>query len=136
MLVGLSLAAAESGSSTTAIVVNVAILILVPVGLLVGLGFACRAILAGKGRSPAAGFCLGCFLGLIGLLIAVCLSDQRPPMPTYAAPPTRGQWAADPWGRHEVRYHNGAVWTEHVANGGRPGIDPMAPPAGPSDGEV
>jgi uncharacterized protein YxjI len=37
---------------------------------------------------------------------------------TYAA-----NWYPDPWGRHEHRYYDGANWTEHVADHGRPGVD-------------
>ena len=33
------------------------------------------------------------------------------------------QWATDPTRRHEYRYWNGSVWTEHVANAGRLGTD-------------
>jgi uncharacterized protein YxjI len=33
-------------------------------------------------------------------------------------------WYPDPWGRHEHRYHDGETWTEHVADHGRPGVDP------------
>lgn len=40
------------------------------------------------------------------------------------APPP-GQWAPDPYRRHEVRYWNGLRWTEHVADGGVQGIDPL-----------
>jgi hypothetical protein len=41
-----------------------------------------------------------------------------PPMPPAA-------WVADPTGRHEHRYWNGAAWTEHVADRGVASIDPM-----------
>lgn len=33
-------------------------------------------------------------------------------------------WHADPTGRHEVRYFDGASWTEHVSNAGIQGTDP------------
>ncbi|HVU91953.1 MAG TPA: phospholipid scramblase-related protein [Jatrophihabitans sp.] len=33
-------------------------------------------------------------------------------------------WYADPFGRHEARYFNGATWTEHVASHGRQSTDP------------
>jgi Protein of unknown function (DUF2510) len=33
-------------------------------------------------------------------------------------------WLIDPSGRHEKRYWSGAEWTEHVTDGGVPGIDP------------
>lgn len=33
------------------------------------------------------------------------------------------QWAADPFGRFELRYHDGARWTEHVSTRGAQAID-------------
>jgi hypothetical protein len=33
-------------------------------------------------------------------------------------------WLVDPSGRHEKRYWSGSEWTEHVTDGGVPGIDP------------
>jgi uncharacterized protein YxjI len=33
-------------------------------------------------------------------------------------------WYADPYGRHEARYYDGQVWTEHVASHGRQSVDP------------
>lgn len=33
------------------------------------------------------------------------------------------QWAADPFGRFELRYYDGARWTEHVSTGGTQTID-------------
>jgi uncharacterized RDD family membrane protein YckC len=41
------------------------------------------------------------------------------------------RWAADPLGRHQYRYWDGAQWTEHVADNGMNGVDPptAAPPA-------
>jgi hypothetical protein len=38
-------------------------------------------------------------------------------------------WLIDPSGRHERRYWSGTEWTEHVTDGGVPGIDP--PPHNP-----
>lgn len=38
-------------------------------------------------------------------------------------------WLTDPSGRHEHRYWSGSEWTEHVTDGGVPGIDP--PPGHP-----
>jgi hypothetical protein len=32
-------------------------------------------------------------------------------------------WHADPWRRHQLRFHDGAQWTEHVADGGFCGLD-------------
>lgn len=34
-------------------------------------------------------------------------------------------WLADPTGRHEMRYWNGSVWTEHVADSGVQSTDPV-----------
>ena len=38
-------------------------------------------------------------------------------------------WLIDPSGRHEKRYWSGTEWTEHVSDGGVPGLDP--PPRNP-----
>lgn len=45
-------------------------------------------------------------------------------------------WSADPYGRAELRYHDGTAWTEHVATGGVTGVAPatslpFSPPAPP-----
>ncbi|MDH3705168.1 MAG: DUF2510 domain-containing protein [Acidimicrobiia bacterium] len=37
-------------------------------------------------------------------------------------------WHADPLGRHESRYWDGAQWTEHVADAGVQSTDPLDPP--------
>lgn len=46
-----------------------------------------------------------------------------------AIPPPPGaqpaQWAADPSGRHEHRYFDGAKWTDQVSDGGVQSTDPM-----------
>ncbi len=42
-------------------------------------------------------------------------------------PATVGGWLPDPSGRHEVRYHDGQNWTEHVSNAGVTGTDPIGP---------
>ena len=39
-------------------------------------------------------------------------------------------WLIDPSGRHERRYWSGSQWTEHVTDGGVPGIDPPPPGTG------
>jgi uncharacterized protein YxjI len=36
-------------------------------------------------------------------------------------------WHPDPMGRHQLRYWDGAVWTEHVSNDGVQGKDPLQP---------
>lgn len=40
-------------------------------------------------------------------------------------------WYADPTQRHEYRYHDGVVWTEHVADRGQVTSDPLTPPGRP-----
>ena len=44
-----------------------------------------------------------------------------------AGPTNPPCWAADPLGRHQYRYWDGAQWTEHVADNGMNGIDPPSP---------
>ena len=44
---------------------------------------------------------------------------------TDAAPSPPSGWYPDPYGRHEMRYWDGARWTEHVADGGAPKVDPV-----------
>lgn len=46
-------------------------------------------------------------------------SSETPP-PIAAA-----NWCPDPLGRHELRYWNGELWTEHVANQGRQSSDDL-----------
>ena len=38
---------------------------------------------------------------------------------------TPANWHPDPMGRHELRYWDGNVWTEHVSNQGVTGTDPI-----------
>ncbi len=38
---------------------------------------------------------------------------------------TEAGWYADPYRRHQVRYWDGAAWTEHVGDDGRQGTDPL-----------
>jgi hypothetical protein len=33
-------------------------------------------------------------------------------------------WYPDPYGRHEMRYYDGAQWTEHVSSHGKQSVDP------------
>ena len=37
---------------------------------------------------------------------------------------TPAAWHPDPFGRHELRYWDGAQWTEHVSSHGRQSVDP------------
>ena len=38
--------------------------------------------------------------------------------------PNAPDWYPDPYGRHEMRYHDGAQWTEHVSSHGKQSVDP------------
>ncbi len=46
-----------------------------------------------------------------------------PPATGTAAPAADMGWYPDPWQRHQVRFHDGEQWTEHVADGGFSGLD-------------
>ena len=39
-------------------------------------------------------------------------------------PESKPDWYPDPYGRHELRYYNGAQWTEQVSSHGRQSTDP------------
>jgi Protein of unknown function (DUF2510) len=47
--------------------------------------------------------------------------------PGAVAPPpvSPPQWAADPGGRHQYRWWDGALWTDHVADNGQASTDPL-----------
>jgi Protein of unknown function (DUF2510) len=45
---------------------------------------------------------------------------------------TEPAWLADPTGRHQTRYWNGRDWTEHVADDGVAGVDPLTMPPPPA----
>ncbi|MFK8022716.1 MAG: DUF2510 domain-containing protein [Ilumatobacter sp.] len=40
-------------------------------------------------------------------------------------------WYPDPSGAHDVRYHNGAVWTADVSDDGVRSVEPLVAPSGP-----
>ncbi len=139
-----------AASEADNLIAGLVVYLLVLLGIAVGCGYGGRAIMVGKGRSGASGFCLGFFLGLLGLLIAALLSPTpehemrkqqqlmsmmggAPGYQPYAAQPfaaqpiaavQAGQWAADPFGRHQLRYHDGTRWTESVSDSGVTGFDP------------
>lgn len=48
---------------------------------------------------------------------------EAPEAAAPAAPPAG--WHPDPTGRHQQRYWDGSNWTEHVADGTIPSIDPL-----------
>jgi hypothetical protein len=51
---------------------------------------------------------------------------QAPPEPEPSSLPPPG-WHPDPSGRHWWRWWDGRSWTEHVADGGAPYVDPLPP---------
>ena len=51
---------------------------------------------------------------------------QQPyPQPPVAAAMPPASWQADPTGRYQHRWWDGAGWTDRVANGGLQAVDPM-----------
>lgn len=38
---------------------------------------------------------------------------------------TPADWYPDPYGRHELRYWDGAIWSDHVSSNGRQATDPV-----------
>lgn len=54
------------------------------------------------------------------------LPAEPPTEPVAAALPPPG-WHPDPSGRHWWRWWDGRGWTEHVADGGAPYVDPLPP---------
>jgi putative membrane protein len=50
--------------------------------------------------------------------------EDRPPSMT-AGPVASAGWFADPAGRHQWRYWDGAAWTAHVRDGDIAGVDPF-----------
>jgi hypothetical protein len=47
-----------------------------------------------------------------------------PPFPDRSIP---ASWAPDPTGRHQWRWWGGTAWTDHVADDGVAGEDPLEP---------
>jgi hypothetical protein len=114
-------------------------------GLLVLIGAAALGHAIGKGKGRATqGLLLGLFLGLIGIIIIVFL---RPRTTVSSGPTSNGSygsylpegerppafWAEDPYGRHQLRWWNGTVWTQQVSDSGFQSIDSVGvgPPPPP-----
>lgn len=54
------------------------------------------------------------------------MSNQPPQQPGAPA----GAWHPDPYHRHELRYHDGVNWTQHVSSHGVTQVDPVQQQAG------
>jgi uncharacterized protein DUF2510 len=48
-----------------------------------------------------------------------------------ATPEWHPDWHPDPFRRHELRFHDGSLWTEHVSDRGVPSIDTVPVAGGP-----
>lgn len=72
-------------------------------------------------------FLCGLFVVPIVAVLAVvaAASGSRGGKPVTTAPSAPAAWLADPSGRHELRYWNGASWTADVADAGQQGQDPV-----------
>ena len=65
------------------------------------------------------------FFTHVGSLLATAPAAAPAALPS--APPAA--WAADPTGRHQLRWWDGMQWTEHYAPNPRPPVAPPLPPA-------
>jgi hypothetical protein len=62
-------------------------------------------------------------LVLVGVTMFVRFGQNRPAKP---APPTAAAgWAADPTGRHQLRYWDGVIWSSHVSDNQVQSQDPL-----------
>lgn len=62
--------------------------------------------------------------------------DQGAEHAASSSAPYQPGWHADPFGRHEFRYHNGSAWTGDVADRGERSVDPPVwSSTGPATGE-
>lgn len=50
--------------------------------------------------------------------VAAKASEPAPPPPPVSASVVDAGWHADPNGAHELRYHDGSIWTTHVSDAG------------------
>jgi Protein of unknown function (DUF2510) len=60
------------------------------------------------------------------VVFAVRHHQQAPEPPATVPDRIRGRgWLIDPTRRHQIRYWDGARWTERVSDNGRRGNDPL-----------
>lgn len=50
-------------------------------------------------------------------------TDELPATPPVAEPEATQGWHADPSGRHQLRWHDGTAWTNHVSDAGETSTD-------------
>lgn len=71
---------------------------------------------------------VGAVAVVITVLIALATSTVSELSPVAGGPglvaAPQGRWSPDPFARYESRFWNGVEWTEHVATGGVPAVDP------------
>ncbi len=101
---------------------------------------ACAAIgyaIANPKGKGGAGLVLGLLLGVLGIIIAACLSDSPEVamrkhqqmsgyhhMPVPVAPQAPAGWHPDPFQRSQSRYFDGFIWTNHVSSNGIQSLEP------------
>lgn len=74
------------------------------------------------------GLCLGPFLLVLGILVAVKFASKGGSASTPVPPPTSvapAGWLVDPTGRHQLRYWDGQRWTAFVSDDGMQAQDPV-----------
>lgn len=70
-----------------------------------------------KGRSGQ-GFCLGLFLGILGVIIIACLPPAVQQINrSLPLPPPQPGWYPDPNKEAVYRFYNGFQWTDQISNG-------------------
>ena len=60
---------------------------------------------------------------IIFVIVKAVSASSRTAAPAHASSPPR--WAADPAGRHELRYWDGFHWTDNVSDGDVRSHDPL-----------
>jgi len=60
-------------------------------------------------------------------IVTIAVVAARRPGRAAPVPPSAAGagWFGDPTGRHEMRYWDGARWTDAVSSGGVPATDPL-----------
>ena len=69
-----------------------------------------------------------------GIVVDTGVPDATTVLDVEPAGAYAAEWYPDPTSRHELRYFDGTMWTEHVANEGVTGVDPLVD-GSPGDSE-